>query len=495
MKALLFDLDDTLVASHHLEQQRRTRDHEGLRAALPELRAPAGLPELLARLAAQYRLGIVTTSPAWYAQTVLRHLYPAVPWGAVVTYADVQNRKPHPEGLLLALEQLGIRSAADAAYLGDQDQDLEAARRAGMHPVRITWCGGLTRPQDETVLHCPEDLAAFTETVPPGTVSSAATLRLLTYSVLKSVGRKTLLDILPDVAADRSPVNRRLSSALAVADVEEQARQKSEEIVAACRGHDVRIISPLDAEYPATFRQMGAERPALVYVRGRLPTTPALAVIGTREPTRHGLEITRRICTHFATRGYSVISGLALGVDTAAHQATLDAQGHTVAILAHGLHTAFPRQNRDLARRIVEQGGALLSEYPPGTEPRPAYFVERDRLQAGLSHATVLVQSDLQGGSWHACRATLRYGRTLAYPAPTPRDLAAEEPKIAGLRLLEDGSKAERAAHLACASELLPNILKLKTRDDYPLLEQCLQRPLEKTDEAGPSRSVPLLGT
>ncbi|MBB5235517.1 HAD-IA family hydrolase [Deinococcus budaensis] len=475
VKALLFDLDDTLVASAHLERQRRSRDRAGLEAALPDLRAPEGLPEALGSLAGHCALGIVTTAPGWYARAVLAHLYPGVRWGALVTYGDVRERKPHPEGLLLALGQLGVASPAEAAYVGDQDHDLEAARRAGMHPVRATWCGGLARAQDERVLRHPNELRTLIPQRSQPAETNVHTQRLLAYSRLPGVGRKTLLELLPDLAAGREPRHRRLGAALAQGGAWEQAAQAAEDILASCAAHGIQLLSPLDPRYPADLHGMRGEQPALLYVRGRLPHGPAITVIGTREPTRHGVEITRRISKHFASRGHSVVSGLALGVDAAAHQAALDAGGHTVAVLAHGLHTVVPRQHHLLAEQILARDGALVSEYPPGVEVRPPFFVERDRIQAGLSGGTVLIQTDLQGGSWHACRATLRYGRPLAYPVPTAADVEAGAPKITGLQLLERGTDEERRMQLGCGPDALKKIMRLTGRQDYPGLERQME--------------------
>ena len=107
-----------------------------------------------------------------------------------------------------------------------------------------------------------------------------------------------------------------------------------------------------------------------------------------------------------------MVSGLALGIDAAAQATSVEHQGPTWAVLAHGLHTVSPSSNRDLAKQIVNQGGALISEYPPGEPAQRHYFVERDRIQAGLSDAVLVIESDIDGGAMH----TVRFAREARVP-------------------------------------------------------------------------------
>jgi DNA processing protein len=183
-----------------------------------------------------------------------------------------------------------------------------------------------------------------------------------------------------------------------------------------------------------------------------------------------GAIITRRLTTVFAERGWSIVSGLALGCDAIAHQTALDCQGHTVAVLAHGLHTVAPRQHVSLAAQILDAGGQLVSAYPFGQDPIPAYFAERDAVQAGMARAVVMIQSDLEGGSLHASRAALRYGRILAVPAATQRDLNNHEPKSGANRILTDGAEREKMTLLDCAAAQLEHLIVLRSKDDYAQL-------------------------
>lgn len=246
----------------------------------------------------------------------------------------------------------------------------------------------------------------------------------------------------------------------------EADRQENE-----ARALGARIICFLDAEYPALLRST-PDAPALLFVRGKLGNCPgnSIAVIGTRQPTEHGATIANRLTQFLSQHDQSIVSGLALGCDALAHRAALSSGGHTIAVLAHGLQTVAPASHKRLASEIVDSGGALVSQYPFGNEPLPAQFVQRDRTQAGLARGTVMIQSDLSGGSLHASRASLSYGRWLAVPCPTDRDRAANEAKI-GANLVLVGDDSEKKMNLLkCARRDLDRVKVIRDKTDYPLL-------------------------
>lgn len=232
-----------------------------------------------------------------------------------------------------------------------------------------------------------------------------------------------------------------------------------------------RILSPLDMEYPTLLLE-SPEYPPLLWVRGTLTgqSDRSVAIIGPREPTRHGLIIAERISRYFIEQKWSIVSGLAVGCDTAAHVASLDAGGHTVAVLAHGLQTLSPAQNKDLATRIVAEGGALVTEFATGISPKPHQFVQRDRTQAGLSRGVIMVQSDLKGGSLHAPRAALSYGRWIGVPAPTTADLSIKASKIEANQILIHGTVEEKLQLMRCQAEALKRLIVLEGKDDYAQL-------------------------
>ncbi len=174
-----------------------------------------------------------------------------------------------------------------------------------------------------------------------------------------------------------------------------------------------------DAAYPALLREIPGA-PPLLYVRGAL--TPAddwaVAVVGTRMPTAYGREAAHSIAGDLAAGGVSVVSGLALGVDTLAHEAALAAGGRTLAVLGSGVDLPYPARNRRLAERIVEQG-ALISDYPLGTAPVAANFPPRNRIISGLSRATLVVEAGEQSGALITVGFALDQGRDVfAVPGP-----------------------------------------------------------------------------
>lgn len=139
-----------------------------------------------------------------------------------------------------------------------------------------------------------------------------------------------------------------------------------------------------------------------------------VAVIGTREPSAEGVQSGQFFGELLSKNGFNVVSGLAIGCDTAAHSGAVKASGFTTAIMAHGLHTIYPKENKSLAEEILYNGGVIMSEYCAGTNPLPSFFVERDRLQAGLSLATLVIQSGIKGETMHAVNAALLNYRLLA---------------------------------------------------------------------------------
>lgn len=166
ISAVLFDLDNTLAATDHLEEIRTRRNSAGLDAALPKLRPAPGVREAIAALRPRVKLGIVTRSPRWYADRVLARLFPRVRWDAVVTWADVERQKPYPDGLLRAAETMGIGDGRTIAYIGDGKEDVEAAYHARMRPVLATWINddsGALQLVPDGVLGAPAQVLEYVE--------------------------------------------------------------------------------------------------------------------------------------------------------------------------------------------------------------------------------------------------------------------------------------------------------------------------------------------
>lgn len=301
---------------------------------------------------------------------------------------------------------------------------------------------------------------------------------LLTLSFIPGIGPRTLLKLSEHpLFAETNIMDMGKLVASLQGKLTEHALDKATDLtfdnLSQAQADGAFLVTVADTTYPASLA-LTHDRPALLYVKGRLQQDKTVAVIGTREPTEHGMEITRRATTHLVEQGWSIVSGLALGVDALAHRTALEMGGHTVAVLAHGLQTVAPKGHRRLAEEILDRGGALVSEYPYGTGVFPAHFVKRDRTQAGLAQGVLMVQTDVRGGSLHASRASIDYGRPLAVPVPTPRDKMNREPKVQG-NLVILGGGHEAAALLKCRESALKSVVPLNSREDYPVFTAAMR--------------------
>jgi DNA processing protein len=166
-----------------------------------------------------------------------------------------------------------------------------------------------------------------------------------------------------------------------------------------------------DAAYPALLRCI-PDPPPVLFMRGRLEclAAPALAVVGSRHPTRPGAETARSFARALAAEGLVVVSGLAEGIDAAAHRGAMDAAGATVAVAGHGLDTVYPPRHRDLAARIAEEG-LLVSEFLPGTPPRREHFPRRNRIISGVALGVLVVEAAVRSGSLITARLAGEQGR------------------------------------------------------------------------------------
>ncbi|WP_165191612.1 DNA-processing protein DprA [Caulobacter soli] len=251
---------------------------------------------------------------------------------------------------------------------------------------------------------------------------SPSSVALLALMKLQGVGRRKALQVAGGVSPtatwtdylemvlERAARERLPASDLRVAwsRAEEQLEQSAEAGIVA--------FSIYDEGYPAQLKTI-PDPPAVLYVKGSteaLHDPRAIAIIGTREPTPFGEEVARRSGRTVAERGVVVISGLAHGCDTLAHEGCLDAKGAGVAVLAHGLEKVYPAANRKLAERLLEFQGCLVSEYPIGMTPMRTAFAERDRIQSGLSRAVFVIETDVKGGTMHTVRFASDQKRQLA---------------------------------------------------------------------------------
>ncbi|MDZ7668372.1 MAG: DNA-processing protein DprA [Gammaproteobacteria bacterium] len=225
-----------------------------------------------------------------------------------------------------------------------------------------------------------------------------------------------------------------------------QAQESPERLAALCRDHGIALLTPVDGDYPALLRYI-PDPPPLLYAWGQCSVLrrPAVAIVGARRCSRGGAEVAAALAHALAAHGVSVVSGLARGIDSAAHRGALSA-GVTVAVIGSGLLRPYPAGNRALVRSIVDAGGLLLSEYPPLAGARPYHFPERNRLISGLALGVVVVEAGERSGSLITARMALEQGREVcAVPG------AVANPASRGChRLLRDG-----AVLVECADHIL----------------------------------------
>ena len=220
-------------------------------------------------------------------------------------------------------------------------------------------------------------------------------------------------------------------------------------------GHD--LIAWDDDDYPKSLLELGYAPPVLFHLgRRELLARPALAIVGSRNATAQGRETAREFARALADAGLTIVSGLAVGIDAAAHEGALGTDASTIAVVATGLDRVYPARNRELATRIA-QNGALLSEYLPGTPPRKEHFPQRNRLISGLARGVLVVEATLSSGSLITARLAGEQGREVfAIPG------SIHSPFAKGChKLIREGAKL-----VETASDVLDELDPARRRDD-----------------------------
>jgi DNA processing protein len=216
-----------------------------------------------------------------------------------------------------------------------------------------------------------------------------------------------------------------------------------------------RAITLLDDDYPPLLRQISAPPPVL-YVKSDLLEADqrALAIVGTRSPTAYGVKAARGLAHALVKAGWTVVSGLAKGIDAAAHSTAIRYGGRTIALLGHGIDQIYPADHDALAAQISKQG-ALISEYPLGTPPEGRNFPARNRLISGLSRGVIVVEASLRSGALTTVNHALDQGRE-AFAVPGP----IQSPESAGTHLLIQKGHAKLITSIADLwSEFEPGLL------------------------------------
>lgn len=211
-----------------------------------------------------------------------------------------------------------------------------------------------------------------------------------------------------------------------------------------------------DDKYPRLLKETSSP-PPILYVKGEIPAGPAVAVVGSRLATNYGLDMAARLSRELAARGIVIVSGLALGIDSAAHKAALEVGGKTVAVLGSGLDEAsiYPSQNKPLAREIIENGGVVISEFPCGTNPLPHHFPQRNRIVSGLSLGVLVVEAREKSGALITANFALQQNREVfALPGS-----ASSQSSAGTNKLIQQGAK------LVMSADDILEELKIETKN------------------------------
>ena len=320
---------------------------------------------------------------------------------------------------------------------------------------------------------------------------------ILKHAYLRIAELKTLLDLFGTVddIVDQ-PRSRLLESGLSVEKCDALATPDEKVINAALDWLDEdthHLVAWGQDTYPEMLTQIPGP-PLVLYVNGNIDALhmPAIAIIGSRNPTQGGRRNAHGFSKHLASRGFAIVSGLAQGIDTAAHEGALDAGGKTIAFLGTGIDRVYPATNRRLAHAIAE-GGALVSEYPLAAPPERWHFPERNRLISGLSLGTLVVEAARRSGSLITARLAAEQGREVfALPGSIHNALArgCHELIRQGAKLVETagdilgelqplaGHMQETAVESDTKASLAPG-----NDDDYSELRKVLSHDPTSIDE------------
>jgi len=265
-------------------------------------------------------------------------------------------------------------------------------------------------------------------------------------------------------------VNARLVAAIRRHRISDEADRELESV----RRSGYAVVTMTDRHYPELLRQI-PDPPPFLYVYGNLPDSALnIAVVGSRNATDYGVSATRRLCADLAAQGVTIVSGLARGVDAAAHAGTIAGNGLTVAVLGTGLNRIYPRENRDLFHRIAENG-AVITEFSLDSGPDAHHFPARNRIISGMSHGTVVVEATGRSGSLITARLA----------AEQNREVFAVPGNIHSFKSVGTHSLIKQGAKLVDhAGDVLEEFSHIEGGEKKPAAQPPIQVPPLTDDEA-----------
>lgn len=247
-----------------------------------------------------------------------------------------------------------------------------------------------------------------------------------------------------------------------------------------CERENVGLLTPDSKHYPSQLMRITG-RPPVIYYKGRLPdfnAHPTIGVVGTREVTPYGSSSAYTIAHDLASAGAIVVSGLALGTDTASHRGALDASGHTVAFLGCGIDVVYPKENTKLMQEMITRG-TVMTDYPPGSRPEGWHFPIRNRLISGIAHGILVVEAPDRSGALITASHALKQGKLL-YAVPGK---VGELASVGTNKLIRDGAKM-----VTNASDILSDFSELFGIDPQAYRMRPVQAPPKPAVTASPTK-------
>ena len=286
-------------------------------------------------------------------------------------------------------------------------------------------------------------------------------LALLTLKLIPELGNRSILRLVRHFGSARNVLQAGAQDLAAVRGLREKplmAVRKGETVRSAVREFEllkengIRMVCLNDSDYPANLSAI-SDPPAALFVRGTLEPRDlvSIAVVGSRAASPTGLVFTERLCMELVQYGVSVVSGLAVGIDSAAHRGALKGRGRTLAVLGCGLDIDYPRGSRNL-REEIARSGALVTEFPLSTPPAAVHFPLRNRIISGLSLGVVVVEAAQRSGSLITARLALEQGREVFAVPGIARNFRSVGPH----RLLKEGARL-----VECAEDVIEEIRPL----------------------------------
>lgn len=244
--------------------------------------------------------------------------------------------------------------------------------------------------------------------------------------------------------------------------------KRAQEIYEECQALNIDIFTIFDDIYPENLKNISAP-PILLYVKGKFPdmtNIPAIGIVGSRRPSNYGVKMAEKIAEDLGNRGFVVVSGMARGIDTCAHKGAIKAEALTIAVLGCGVDVLYPPENGAI-KDLIEQNGAVISEFAPGTAPLPAYFPVRNRIVSGIANAVLVVEGKASSGSSITANLAKDQGREVfCLPGNVDNPLSS-----ASHKLIRDGARL-----ITCAEDIILDM-------GYMLVEQSRADYMENNQE------------